>query len=326
MATMTESDQRIQAENLRGNGGVRGREGFGQSRVMGLNAERVARGLGWFSIGLGAAELLAPGAIARLVGGRNHRALIRSYGMREIAAGVGLLAAARPGPWLWARAAGDALDLASLGKVLGSPKASKARAAFGIASVAGVTVLDIMTARELSPPLAETLRAGSRAEASIIVNRSPEECYGFWRKLENHPIFMNYLKSVRETGSGRSHWVASAAGRDIEWDSEIETDIPNQRITWRSLPDSSVRNTGSVEFDRAPGGRGTIVRVQIDFGNLLHVVGAAAATLIGKHPEQILKKTLRRFKQVLETGEVITTEGQSSGRRSGSTWLDQIAR
>src|SRR5205809_6161951 len=78
-------------------------------------ADKLTKALGWFSIGLGVAELVAPKAIARLVGSRNHSSLIRAYGLREIAAGVGILATSKPGPWLWSRVAGDVVDLASLG-------------------------------------------------------------------------------------------------------------------------------------------------------------------------------------------------------------------
>src|SRR5579872_7315013 len=110
--------------------------------IMGINEDRLARGLGWFSIGLGMAELIAPGTIARLVGTRNHSSLIRAYGLREIAAGVGILANPQPAGWLWSRVAGDLLDLVSLGNAIGSPENDRGKAAFGIASVAGVTILD----------------------------------------------------------------------------------------------------------------------------------------------------------------------------------------
>src|SRR5690242_1747607 len=84
--------------------------------VLGMNPDRVARGLGWFSIGLGLAELLAPEGIARLVGSRNHKTLVRSYGIRELAAGIGILTRpSNPAPFVWSRVVGDLVDLASLG-------------------------------------------------------------------------------------------------------------------------------------------------------------------------------------------------------------------
>jgi uncharacterized membrane protein len=138
---------------------------------------------------------------------------------------------------------------------------------------------------------------------------------------------MSYLQSVRITGDKRSHWIARAPGNTrIEWDAEIEEDVPNQRISWRSLPGADVFNSGAVEFERAAAERGTIVRVQLAYGQPGEALGIFA-TLLGKDPEQMVYKDLRRFKQVLETGEVVKTEGQPSGRGdNGATWLDSVAR
>ena len=110
---------------------------------------KVARGLGWFSIGLGLAELIAPGALNRSLGMREHNTLVRGYGLREIGAGLGILNLKDPTPWVWARVAGDALDIASLLVSLGprNPRRGSATAAF--LSVVGITVVDILTARSL---------------------------------------------------------------------------------------------------------------------------------------------------------------------------------
>jgi hypothetical protein len=97
-------------------------------------SETVACALGFFSIGLGVAELVAPRLIANLAGARVSPNVIRLYGMREIATGVGLLLAWKRGPWLWGRVAGDAIDIASVQR----PEA--------IVALAGVTALDIATA------------------------------------------------------------------------------------------------------------------------------------------------------------------------------------
>jgi hypothetical protein len=110
---------------------------------------KVARGLGWFSIGLGVAELIAPGALNRSLGMREHNALVRGFGLREIGAGAGILAAKHPTPWVWSRVAGDFLDLAALLVSLGpdNPRRGSATAAF--VSVAAITVIDFLTARSL---------------------------------------------------------------------------------------------------------------------------------------------------------------------------------
>jgi uncharacterized membrane protein len=291
-----------------------------------MDPSRLAQGLGWFSIGLGLAEILAPRAVARTVGTRNHTGLMRFYGLRELMAGVGILTQNNPAPWLWARVAGDMLDLTSLGSALSSPKNNRGLTAFGIASVAGVTALDVLCARELSGPMAggETVHA----EANVIVNRSPEECYAAWRNLANMPRFMEHVREVRVIDDRRSHWVGGmeAGGPTIEWDSEITQDVPNERIDWSTVPGAQITHSGSIEFERAPGNRGTYVRIQMDYSAPAVSIAAGLAKMIGKEPEQMAHKNLRRFKQFVETGNVITTEGQSAGRRSGATWLDEIAR
>ena len=110
---------------------------------------KLARGLGWFSIGLGVAELLAPGALNRSLGMREHNSLVRGFGLREIGAGVGILTAKHPTPWVWSRVAGDVLDMTALLLALGpgNPRRGSATAAF--MSVVGVTLLDIFCARSL---------------------------------------------------------------------------------------------------------------------------------------------------------------------------------
>src|SRR5579884_3172704 len=167
-----------------------------ETGIAEFNENKIARFLGWFSIGLGAAELLTPGVVARLSGTRNHDTLIRSYGVRELAAGVGILTMRRPAGWLWARVAGDAVDLATLGVALGNRRNNRAMGATALASVAGITALDVICAQKMS---AEGLGRG-RIEASVIVNRPPEECYRFWRNFENLPRFLEYLDSVRISG------------------------------------------------------------------------------------------------------------------------------
>jgi uncharacterized membrane protein len=287
--------------------------------------EQVANGLGWFSIGLGLAELLAPGTMARVVGAKErHGGLMRFLGLREIGAGLMILSGARS-VGCWSRVAGDLMDLALLGGDLGVPGTDKGKAIGSTAAVVGVTVLDALTAWELT-------RSGSgaydvRLEKSITVNKSPEECYAFWRDFENLPKFMLHLQSVRPIGERRTHWVANGpAGVKVEWDAEITNERPNECISWRSLENADIDNSGTVRFERATGGRGTIVRVTMYYSPPAAGIGTALASLLGQHPEQEIAKDLRRFKQVLETGDVVKTEGQPAGRSSGATWLDTMAR
>jgi uncharacterized membrane protein len=149
---------------------------------------------------------------------------------------------------------------------------------------------------------------------SITINSSPETVYQFWRNFENLPRFMYHLESVRMTGDGRSHWVAKApAGSTVEWDAEMTEDRPNELISWRSLEGASVENSGTVRFERGPGGRGTVVRVELNYDPPGGAVGAGIAKLFGEEPEQQIKDDLRRFKQVIETGEVVRSDGSLQG-------------
>ncbi|HEY7183884.1 MAG TPA: SRPBCC family protein [Blastocatellia bacterium] len=311
--------------------GVRG-NGFRWS-----NEEKIARGLGWFGIGLGLAQIAAPRSLAKLIGVRgDHSGLFRALGAREIASGVGSLARRRPGEapnafWAWSRVGGYAIGLALLGAAYRSKgrfrRPDRDRIAVAMSAVAGVAALDLICSQRISR------RNGANGGAihvahAVTINRSPEELYRFWRDLQNLPRFMKHLESVRETGNRRLHWVAKApAGRTVEWDAEITEDRPNELIAWRSLEGGGVGNVGSVRFDRAPDGRGSIVRVEMRYSPPAGAPGATVAKLFGENPEWQVKDDLRRFKQVMETGEIITTEGQPAGRASSTSRLyDQASR
>jgi hypothetical protein len=112
-------------------------------------AHALAQGLGWFSIGLGLAEVVAPGRLARFLGMEERTELIRVYGMREIATGVGILSQDDPTPWLWSRVGGDVLDLGSLAAGLGRSNPQRENVGLAIAAVAGIMALDLLCARML---------------------------------------------------------------------------------------------------------------------------------------------------------------------------------
>jgi uncharacterized membrane protein len=279
------------------------------------NVERLANALGWFSIGLGLAELAAPRALAQLIGVKDEdktRNVLRGYGMREIAAGIGILSRPQPAGWLWGRVAGDLLDLSSLGSAWGSSRSNRVRVGAATAAVIGVTALDVRCALQLQRGSTNggSAKTGDvRVTKTIIVNRSPEEVYRFWRDLANLPTFMKHLESVQVTGDNRSHWKATGpGGKTVEWDAEIVEDQPNTRIAWRSLEGSDIDNSGSVQFERASGGRGTLVRVELRYTPPGGVVSATLAKLFGEEPGQQVDDDLRAFKQVLETGEVVKSD------------------
>jgi uncharacterized membrane protein len=288
-------------------------------------AEQLAIGLGWFSIGLGLAELLAADRVARLAGlprDEGTATTLRVMGAREMGNGVAILAnPASPGR-VWARVGGDAIDLGVLATALGSSPGDRSRLLGAVATVAGVTLLDIMTARGLHGQngAAQSQSSGIRKswasgesvqiEKAVTVNRSIDEVYSYWRNLENLPSFMRHLDSVKVLGGRRSRWRAAApAGMSVEWEAEVVQDRENEWIAWRSVEGSGIENSGSVRFTPAPGARGTEVRVQLQYRPPAGSLGRAVARMFGEEPEQQITEDLRRFKQLLETGEIPVSDG-----------------
>lgn len=158
---------------------------------------------------------------------------------------------------------------------------------------------------------------GIQVQRSITVNKPRDELFRIWRNTENLPRFMEHLKSVRivSEDAKQSHWVARAPlGREIEWDSIVTDEIENEYLAWHSLPGSVVESIGSVRFTDAPGGRGTVVAVSMQYHPPAGSLGAAFARLFGEEPGQQVRDDLRHFKQIMETGEMPSVEGQTSGR------------
>jgi uncharacterized membrane protein len=157
-----------------------------------------------------------------------------------------------------------------------------------------------------------------RVHKSVTIKRLPETVYQFWRQLENLPRFMYHLQEVRATGDRRSHWVAKApAGQEVEWDAEIVEERPNEALVWRALPGSDIQHEGSVRFKPAPADRGTEVEVQLQYDAPGGSAGAFIATLFGEEPTQQIRDDLRRLKQVMETGEVLLSDGSLEGAGQG---------
>lgn len=167
------------------------------------------------------------------------------------------------------------------------------------------------------PPPQKQAAAPTEIDASVTIGKPAAEIYNFWRNLENLPRFMKNLESVRDVGNGRSHWVAKSpvGGAPVEWDAEIVEERDGELISWRSLPDSTIHNSGNVRFEPATGGRGTFVKVHLDLVPPGGVVGRLAASLLEPVTVLQVKEDLRRLKNLLEAGEIPTTEGQPEGRR-----------
>jgi uncharacterized membrane protein len=151
--------------------------------------------------------------------------------------------------------------------------------------------------------------AGVIVEESVTINRSASELYRFWRNLENLPRFMSHLESVERITDTLSRWRAKGpAGASVEWNAEIINEVPDQVIGWRSIEGSDVVSAGSVNFEEAGPGRGTRVRVRLQYSPPGGKVGAAVAKMMGRDAATEIREDLRRFKQLIETGEVATNE------------------
>lgn len=294
------------------------------SKVSSMNFNGVAQGLGWFSIGMGLMEILAPKRVAKMLGlnPSSSCGVLRLMGAREIVSGIGILAdkKSRRKQWIQSRVAGDAMDLGFLGVALNNTsKPGQTLAA--TAAVVGVTALDVACSRNLPDrddgSESQAKESGIHVRKTVTINRPAEELFAFWRELQNLPLFMSHVESVQMTGEKRSHWVVSGpGGKSMEWDADIINEQPNALIAWRSIEGSQVENAGTVRFEPAVGGRGTVVKVELQYSPPAGILGASVAKLFGKSPEQQIDLDLRQFKQLMETGEVTTTVGQPAGRNS----------
>ena len=316
-----------------------------QSKGQGLSGV-----LGLFGLGLGLVQVLAPRELLEFIGIKpedNRVNLVRLVGLRELMSGAGILMNDAQGKtnWVWGRVAGDVMDIASLSAIMNSRGTDQGRAMAVLAAVAGITALDVLAGRQLATENSAMQHTGSDEEVepltkrakrenknqvnkAITINRSPEDLYQFWRNFENLPQFMDHLVSVRVTGDKRSHWVSKAPlGKTVEWDAETIEDIPNRRIAWRSMEGADVYNAGSVEFTPAPGNRGTMLRVEMSYEPPGGKIGATVAKLAGQAPDKQVPIDLMRFKQLLEAGEIASTEGQPAGReKSTSAVYDDFLR
>lgn len=147
---------------------------------------------------------------------------------------------------------------------------------------------------------------------TLTVKGTPEELYQRWRDLERLPTFMRHLQSVRETSERRSTWSARVpkTSETIEWEAEIVEEQPGELLGWRSVEHADVHNAGTVRFAPAPSGRGTEVRVTIEYRPPAGELGAQAARLLNPILSQLIREDIRRFKHLVETGELPTTKGQ----------------
>jgi uncharacterized membrane protein len=151
--------------------------------------------------------------------------------------------------------------------------------------------------------------------------------YGFWRQFENLSTFMAHLDDVRSTEGGRSHWTATAPfGKTVEWDAETDEDVPDEKIGWHSVGEADVPNRGKVFFVPAPDGVSTEVHVVMAYDLPGGELGKAVAKYFGEEPNQQLDDDLRRLKQVLETGEVVRSDGAPYGKKARAEFPQRPAQ
>jgi uncharacterized membrane protein len=279
--------------------------------------QKLARFLGVFSLSLGAPQIAAPGLVNRLIGvrdDRNSRRWQRIVGVREIAAGAGLLSKDRPVEWVWSRVAGDVKDLALLGSAMLRKAEDRKRLAAATGAVVGIAVADLLDAVALTRAAGRATPNGVRVTGATTIRRSREDVYRFWHTFENLPGFMDHLESVEPRGERGSFWRAKApAGMKVEWEAELVDDRPGERISWRSRSGAVVQSSGTVRFSDAPADRGTEVRVEMEYQAPGGLLAATVAGLFGEEPQQQVRDDLRRLKQVMETGIVVRSEGSPEG-------------
>jgi len=271
-------------------------------------SDRLSRAIGWSSVGVGAAQIAAPAAIARAIGldpdGRASLAA-RVMGVANLAIGAGLIVRPRRGSRMWARIAGDALGVGLLALTASGQRTRDRRVVTALAASGTILALDALAARRLlrerRPPVPLVF--------AVTINKTPAEVYAFFRRFENLPRFMDHLESVETTGETRSHWRARLPlGRVIEWDAEITEDRPDELIAWQTVDRSLFAHRGRVTFAAAPGDSGTEVRVSMKIG----VPGLSPSATLGNlltRPQ--IKGDLRRLKQVMEAGEVLLSDASA---------------
>jgi len=153
---------------------------------------------------------------------------------------------------------------------------------------------------------------------TVTIGRPRQEIYEAWRDFTRFPTFMDNVEQVEDLGGGRSRWlIKGPAGKDVELFTNIVEDQPGERIAWESEEDSDVDTAGVLELTDAPGDRGTYVRLLMSYDPPGGAIGRGIAKLLQREPSLQARRDLRRFKQLMETGEV-TKNASPSARKSES--------
>jgi len=174
-------------------------------------------------------------------------------------------------------------------------------------AAAGTAVVGIIVYKQVK----RKQYSGIKLKRSVIIDKSAAELYRYWKNFRNLPVLVDALESVDVLDNRRSHWtITTPGGMNVSWDAEITADRENEMIGWRSVEGSTIETAGYIKFLPAPGGRGTLVRVALEYNPPAGRLGAGLSTLFGERPGRIVEEALRRFKQLHEAGEIARTENR----------------
>lgn len=158
---------------------------------------------------------------------------------------------------------------------------------------------------------------GASSVRAVLINRPRQELYAFWRNFENLPSFTENIKEVETIDAVTTHWVVSGPAEiDIDLVAEVTEDVPGERIAWRSTENSDIDHEGWIEFRDNAFGRGTEVRAFLSYDPPAGAVGKIVAKVMQREPRIQIRRELRRFKQLMEAGEVSTSKAPDAAPRA----------
>jgi uncharacterized membrane protein len=241
-------------------------------------------------------------------------AMMRVVGAREIASGLGILTQSQPTPWLWSRVGGDAMDIALLRSAMSSPQADQNRVATATAAVIGIAAIDALVSTRQTPSADGTDQTSPdhgavRVASAVTVQGSVDDVFSYWNGFQGLPRFMSDAASVEITGDRQSRWTVPApVGTSVEWDVQITDSALNEYIAWQTAEESRIAASGDVRFRTAAGNRGTQVIFAAQFnppgGELGKKIAQPLAEIFGTK----ITNDLRRFKQLVELGEIVHSD------------------